>query len=230
LRLLPEIKHRLHDPPRVLHEVGTRKERWIAVESTVEEHFVASATGGLEGLGVVKTHAGPLEQKRRAGPLGENSNLDSLKRLDVKEKQIRFGVAAWLRFELHDNFSAPLPERFSRSQVDRHTGPAFVVDVKFEGGVGGSIRDWINVWLLPVPQRFSGTAGGEAVGLLTSPILPTHAVLCGLAVAQQPHRTEQARFFLSHHSRMGASRTLRAAWVCVNKWGLNLVMGKRVEV
>jgi len=29
---------------------------------------------------------------------------------------------------------------------------------------------------------------------------------------------------------MGASRTLRAAWVCVNKWGLNFVMGKRVEV
>ena len=42
-----------------------------------------------------------------------------------------------------------------------------------------------------------------------------------------PERTQAAAEAVL---QTGASRTLRAAWVCVNKWGLNFVMGKRVEV
>ena len=191
-RVFPEIEHRLHDPPGILDEVGAREERRVAVEGAVEQHLIPRAPRRLESLGVVEPHAGPLQLERRTGPLRLHANLDALKGLDVEDQQVGLATVAGLRLELHDDLGAPFPESFSRPQVDGHPGPAVVVEMQFERGVGGVVRLRIDVRFLPVAKR------GRSVGLRARAVLPTNAVpRCGSRI-EQSHCAEQSRLLVAH--------------------------------
>ena len=108
------------------------------------------------------------------------------------------------RLKLHDDLRAPFPKRLARPQIDRHTGPAVVVDVEFDGGVGLGVRVGINSWLLSVADD------GLTVHPKTGTVLAPHTVAFDVGAIQQPHRPEQVRLGVTNDARIKRRRRLHA--------------------
>ena len=97
----------------------------------------------------------------------------------------------WRALELNGHFSDTLRQRLARAQVERHPGPAPVVNIQLHGRIGlsGRIRRHARF----VPVAYERLPVGHA-----RTVLPADRMRQDLFVTEGPHGVQHFRLLVAH--------------------------------
>ena len=142
-------------------DVGALEQRGIADHAVVEQRLVAGAGHALESVLVAELHVDAVDLHRRARDLDAEAQGHALLGLDVQGEVVgrqaldrRVAEQGERRLlELDGDLGAPPRQRLAGAQVERHAGPAPVVDPELHGDEGLGGRVGRHVGRLAIGQR-----------------------------------------------------------------------------
>src|SRR4051794_5403924 len=131
----PGTDDRVDDAPRLLDLVGPGEQRRVALECVEDERLVRVGRVHAERRPVREVHRHRPDVEPQTRDLGPEAQHDPLVRLDADREQVRVGLDALLLEQsmrdipvLDCDLGRALRQAFASPDIERHSGPAPVVD------------------------------------------------------------------------------------------------------
>ena len=208
--LRPGVEHRLHHAPAGLDVVGALEQRRIADHAVIDQRLVAGARRGLEIVLVVELHLDAADLHARSRDLGAEAQGHALVGLDVQDQIVRRQAldrrVAEQRerrlLELDGDLGAPLGKRLAGAQIERHAGPAPIVDHQLhrDVGFGRGVR--------ARRRARADTASIALPSTVPAPYCAAHDVAPRVLVAEAVHGVEHLGLLGAHRVGGEAARRL----------------------
>ena len=180
----------------MLDLVAAGKERGVAAHCIEQQTFVRLGAGFAERRSVMKVHLYRLDAKARAGNLGVNPQRNPFVRLNSNDENVQVAqifVEQNRRrfFEVNGNFGCRFRKPFSDAHVDRHVGPAPVVDEQTRSDEGLRFRIWVDVLFLAITADRIAMNGAFGV-------LRAHHVGCDFIARPAAQRSHHLDLFVAN--------------------------------
>src|ERR1700687_1923755 len=168
---VPDVNDRLDHAPAGFNHVRTLEEGGIAGHAIAEQALVTSAVFGAEIGAVVEIHIHEAELHDRAGNFCAEAERDAFVGLDVDDQAIRLqifnrGVAEENErsaTELNDDFGGAPLEALAGAEIERHAGPAPVVNLQLHGDEGFGVGVWRDVGLAAIAHDWNSVDSAGTV-------------------------------------------------------------------
>ena len=172
--LRPGFEDGGHESPGGFDAVAMGEEGGVAEHGVEQEALVAVGGGLAEGVGVAEVHVDRSDVHARAGDLGAEAEGDALVGLDAHGDDVGLDAfAACCRLvleeeqrrllELDGDLGDALGEALAGADVEGNAGPAPVVDLEAEGGVGLGLGAWVDTIFLAIADDGLAVDGAGAV-------------------------------------------------------------------
>src|SRR5262249_10645531 len=136
----PDIEHWLNHVPTRLNHIRTLEQRRIPDHAVMQKPFVSGAVRRPKVAGIVELHVHEAQAYYRARNFSAESQRNSFVGLNVNDQTVRLQVSDLSLPKQHkrgppkldSDFGCTLLQALARPQVERHAGPAPIVDMQFQ--------------------------------------------------------------------------------------------------
>ena len=195
----PSIDQSLNGTPAGLDRVGPLEQCGVPDQAIIDQRLVPDRGQRREIVPVGEVHFDPVDLDIGAGPLGAEAERQPLVRLDAEHQDIwgqslDRGIAKKCigrLTKLHRNFRGSGGKVLAGAQIERHTGPAPIIDAELERDIGFRCRIRRDVGLAPVIANVFAEHN-------TCPVLATHGILR----RDRMNCLEQLRLLAAHGIRV----------------------------